>query len=251
MRLFVAILPPPQALAQLDAALGAVRARREGATGDAVPREPAAALRWVRPEQWHVTLAFLGEVPPPVAEAVAVRLARVAARHPPLTLAIRGGGRFGERVLWAGVTAWPAGAGGADHEDCPGAPAARGAAAASRDAGCPGVAAGPGDGGGRGGAGGSAGAGGLRALAASVRAAARRCGVPGQEPDSRYRPHLTLARARPGADLASPVVALSGFSGTPWQARELHLVRSELNAGPGGTALHTVLRTWPFTGGRP
>ncbi|MGD9526340.1 2'-5' RNA ligase family protein [Pseudonocardia sp.] len=226
MRLFVAILPPPEALAELGSALAPLR---EPAAGERVdPR-----VRWVRPEQWHVTLAFLGEVAAPAADAVAARLARVAARCPPLTLALVGGGRFSDRVLWTGVTAGACGASGATS------PAgSTGATGGTGPAGTTGPTgrADPAD---------------VRALAASVRAAARRCGIPGQEPDRRYRPHLTLARGRPGADLAPLAARLAGFSGAPWPARELHLVRSELNAGPGGTARHTVHGTWSLTGRQP
>ena len=83
---------------------------------------------------------------------------------------------------------------------------------------------------------------GLRRLAAAVTAAARRCGL-GLE-DRAYRPHLTIARSRGGTDLRPLVAQLSGFAGTPWAADALHLVRSRLGAGPGGTAAHDVLQTW-------
>ena len=72
----------------------------------------------------------------------------------------------------------------------------------------------------------------LRALAASVGAAARRCGI--AVDDRPYRAHLTLARARPGTDLRPAVDALHDFAGTTWTADALHLVRSRLGAGPGG-----------------
>jgi 2'-5' RNA ligase len=237
VRLFVAILPPPEALAELGAALGPVRDGPDGA--------PVPGVRWVPPEQWHVTLAFLGEIGTDVVEALTLRLARVAAHHPPPTLALAGGGRFSDRVLWTGVTERSAdlrAAGGAGGS----APGPGGVAGAGRPAGTAGSAPGPGS---RGGPDARAGdRGGIRALAASVRAAARRCGIAGQEPDRRYRPHLTLARGRPGADLAPLAARLAGFSGAPWQARALHLVRSDLNAGPGGTARHTVRGTWLLTG---
>ena len=81
----------------------------------------------------------------------------------------------------------------------------------------------------------------------AVRAAARRCGLP---TDARpYRPHLTLARAgRPAPDLAPLAAALDGFAGRPWSASDLHLVRSVLGAGPGGTAQHETLASWPLSG---
>lgn len=70
MRLFVAVWPPPGAVDELGRALVDVRA--------AVPQ-----LRWTIPEQWHVTLAFLGEVADDRRPELERRLARVAARHPP------------------------------------------------------------------------------------------------------------------------------------------------------------------------
>ncbi|MDQ2789867.1 MAG: RNA 2',3'-cyclic phosphodiesterase [Actinomycetota bacterium] len=90
MRLFVALTPPGEV----------VEALRVGTQG---LRECAPELRWTRPEQWHVTLAFLGEVGDEVVDELAGRLSRVAARHRALTLALGGGGRFGHRVLWTGV----------------------------------------------------------------------------------------------------------------------------------------------------
>lgn len=96
MRLFVAVVPPQAALAELDRAV-------------APARQAAPALRWTGPQSWHLTLAFLGEVPEPVLPALAGRLARAAARHPPQQLAIAGCGAFPAprraRVLWAGVQA--------------------------------------------------------------------------------------------------------------------------------------------------
>lgn len=180
MRLFVALVPSAHALAELDAAVG---------------ERAADGVRWGRPDQWHLTLAFLGEVDDRARTGLCERLARAAARHPPPTLALAGGGHFGGRVLWAGVDGDKAG---------------------------------------------------LRRLAESVRAAARRCGLPVEQRP--YRPHLTLARARPGADLAPLAARLAGFAGAPWTAEELHLVRSRLGAGPDGTARHETVATWRLTG---
>jgi RNA 2',3'-cyclic 3'-phosphodiesterase len=94
MRLFVALVPPPEALADLDAAVGSARPGRRD-------------LRWTGPEDWHVTLAFLGEVTTPGADRLAPRLERAAARHRPLPLAFAGAGAFPAaaraRVLWCGL----------------------------------------------------------------------------------------------------------------------------------------------------
>jgi RNA 2',3'-cyclic 3'-phosphodiesterase len=92
VRLFVAVLPPPAAVAELAAALPALR-RLPGA-GD---------LRWTPTEGWHLTLAFLGEVPDAARPELAERLGRAARRHGPHHLRLAGGGRFGDRALWAGA----------------------------------------------------------------------------------------------------------------------------------------------------
>jgi 2'-5' RNA ligase len=90
VRLFAALWPPPDAVAELLAAVDDIRA-------------DAPRLRWTRPEQWHLTLAFLGEVADERRPELDERLARAAGRHPPLTLRFAGGGRFGTRVLFTRV----------------------------------------------------------------------------------------------------------------------------------------------------
>ena len=60
-------------------------------------------LRWVPPERWHLTLAFLGQVDRGRVDELSTRLARSAARYNPLALQLAGAGRFGSRVLWVGV----------------------------------------------------------------------------------------------------------------------------------------------------
>lgn len=61
------------------------------------------SMRWTRPEQWHLTLAFLGEVDDRTRGALADRLASIASQTAPFTLAVASAGRFGHRVLWAAV----------------------------------------------------------------------------------------------------------------------------------------------------
>jgi 2'-5' RNA ligase len=100
VRLFVAVYPPAPALDDLErlaARLSVTKARAEGVNA----RPTARAM-------WHVTLAFLGDVPdtrvPFAARAVDRAAEQVAALTPQLRLA--GGGRFGRgrfTVLWAGV----------------------------------------------------------------------------------------------------------------------------------------------------
>ena len=80
----------------------------------------------------------------------------------------------------------------------------------------------------------------LRRLAERTAAASRRCGL--DVPDSRYRPHVTLARARRTTDLR-PLVEALGPLRVSWSVDHLVLVRSRLGAHP----THEVLRAIPFT----
>jgi 2'-5' RNA ligase len=93
MRMFVAAVPPVEALEHLEEF---VSVRRE-----------AAAFRWTVPEQWHVTLAFLAEVPDRAYDDLVERLSRAARKRHPMTATIAGGGAFPHvgraKVLWAGV----------------------------------------------------------------------------------------------------------------------------------------------------
>ncbi|MEU5437840.1 RNA 2',3'-cyclic phosphodiesterase [Streptomyces sp. NPDC020719] len=92
MRLFVAVLPPSARLAELGLAV------------DELQTLPGAdRLRWADRDDWHLTLAFLGEVDEAVLADLHDRLARAAHRTPPFELRLHGGGRFGDKVLWAGV----------------------------------------------------------------------------------------------------------------------------------------------------
>lgn len=69
------------------------------------PLHGADELRWERPDQWHVTLRFLGRLD---AEGTLVRqLTPVCARIAPFAVQLRGGGAFARparaTVLWCGV----------------------------------------------------------------------------------------------------------------------------------------------------
>lgn len=93
IRLFVALPLPAPARQRLALLAGGV---------------PGA--RWVKPENYHVTLRFLGEVDEGLGEDCVEALDRVAARGFPF--AITGAGLFGQgeraRVLYAGIEAGPA-----------------------------------------------------------------------------------------------------------------------------------------------
>ena len=67
-------------------------------------------VRWTRPEGMHLTLKFIGEIPPEKGEEAARRLASI--RVPaPLSLQVRGSGYFpnerSPRVIWLGVEGGP------------------------------------------------------------------------------------------------------------------------------------------------
>ena len=93
MRLFVAIDPPPDALddlADFTAQLGVVK----------------AGVRVTGRHLWHVTLAFLGEVPEERLPAAIAALDAAAPGQERPVLRIAGGGRFGRgkfTVMWAGI----------------------------------------------------------------------------------------------------------------------------------------------------
>ncbi len=83
----------------------------------------------------------------------------------------------------------------------------------------------------------------LAALAASVAAGARRAGAPPPDERRKYRPHLTLARCKAPADVSGLTQELAGFSGSPWVADSIHLVRSYLT---GGAPRYEDVGSWPL-----
>lgn len=95
MRLFVAVVPPPEVVEHLAEF---VEPRRSF---------PDEDLRWAAEENWHITLAFLGDVPDYKTDDLADGLERVAGRQKPIDLQLAGAGAFpgvaDARVLWTGV----------------------------------------------------------------------------------------------------------------------------------------------------
>jgi len=93
VRMFVAVVPPDDALDHLDEFLE--------------PRRESGELRWVLREHLHVTLAFLADVPDRSLDNLLERLERAAGRRTAFPAALAGGGAFPNvgraRVLWAGV----------------------------------------------------------------------------------------------------------------------------------------------------
>src|ERR1700737_1871671 len=97
MRLFVALEIPSAGRENLAVLLKTLRA-------------VSPQTRWVRPENLHVTLKFIGEVPE--TKLAAIRSALAGARSDqPVTLDFRGLGFFPNdkhpRVFWAGIEASP------------------------------------------------------------------------------------------------------------------------------------------------
>jgi 2'-5' RNA ligase len=64
-------------------------------------------LRWVRPRNLHLTLKFLGDIPPAVVPEVGSALERASRGTEPLNLTVQGMGAFPgikrARVLWIGL----------------------------------------------------------------------------------------------------------------------------------------------------
>ena len=186
MRLFVAVDFPDPVRASLADLLAELLAELR-------PGRPPQ-LRPAAPERMHLTLAFLGEVADPRLPGLQERLARAAARQPPVDLRLAGGGRFDGSVLWVGV------AGDVER---------------------------------------------LRHLAGSVAGAARHSGIAVEQ--RTYRPHVTLARARPPADLRPLAALLEGYRGPAWTASEIVLVRSRNGPSPE----HVPVTRWALTGAPP
>jgi len=96
LRAFIAIDLPPdvkRALSDVAATLS--------------ERVPRGAVRWVRPEQMHLTLRFLGDTPTDKLPALAAALDTLAAGHAPFTLRLSEVGCFPNarrpRVVWVGL----------------------------------------------------------------------------------------------------------------------------------------------------
>ena len=94
MRLFVAVELPGSVRGHLESATAPLRASLDG-------------WRWTPPGQWHLTLAFLGEVHEDRLPELTRRMGLAARRHGPFELELAGFGAFGSlrraRILWVGV----------------------------------------------------------------------------------------------------------------------------------------------------
>jgi 2'-5' RNA ligase len=102
VRLFVAAYPPPALRDDLADLVSRLTVGQ--------PRGPGESVRLARPENWHITLAFLGELDGSKVDDARAAIDRAAASsrqegaQPGLTVA--GGGTFGRdrfTTLWAGL----------------------------------------------------------------------------------------------------------------------------------------------------
>lgn len=94
-RLFVAVPLPDTLRADLAEQVAALHA------------DAPDGIRWVDPESWHLTLAFLGDMDPARVPALTAALREAVAPIPAFTASIRGIGAFprpsSARVIWLGV----------------------------------------------------------------------------------------------------------------------------------------------------
>ncbi len=94
VRMFVAVVPPPQVREDLDDFL-------------ASRRDAGGGLRWSDPDQFHVTLAFLADVPDRALDRLTDALGEAAGRRAVFGIRLSGGGAFpspyAARVLFADV----------------------------------------------------------------------------------------------------------------------------------------------------
>lgn len=94
MRVFAAVVPPEEAHTDLEAFVEPRRA-------------VDSPLRWTPSHLWHVTLAFMAEVPEGVLDSLLDQITAVADSTDPIPLRLKGAGMFphaGEaRVMWTDI----------------------------------------------------------------------------------------------------------------------------------------------------
>jgi len=99
VRVFAGLWPTPEVRRHLAGALRTA----VGVDAELAPGRAPDGVRWTPAENWHVTLAFYGDVGEGRAELLAEAVAEVAAAARPFELALAGAGVFAHRTLWAGV----------------------------------------------------------------------------------------------------------------------------------------------------
>ncbi|MFD1719258.1 RNA 2',3'-cyclic phosphodiesterase [Georgenia deserti] len=209
MRLFVSLDLPTEVCAHLDLAVRSVTELDPAP----LPGRGRPALRWTPAEQRHLTVAFYGEVPDGAVGDLREDLAATAREFAPVELRLQGAGVFSGQTLWAGV-----------HETSP-----RLHSEERSDL--------------------------MRLMAACEEVGARHLAPPAADAvrsRDRRRAHVTLARSRDRrlgeVELRRRARALAVYTGPEWTAEAMTLVRSELGAGRGGTALHTPVARLPLGG---
>jgi RNA 2',3'-cyclic 3'-phosphodiesterase len=99
VRLFIALTPPPTVQREVWEAFAPLRAR-------------PLPVKWVPPENVHLTLKFLGDVSAERQQGIVDALASAAEGTKTITLVVRGAGAFpntrSPRVVWAGIEPDPA-----------------------------------------------------------------------------------------------------------------------------------------------
>lgn len=184
-RRFVAIGIPEQVRTALDESLADARGHWEG-------------LRPTRADDWHLTVAFVGELADDALEQlVEVVGAGLADSALPDELALDGAGRFGRRVLWAGVCDRPEGR--------------------------------------------------LAALGETIQQACAAAGLPVEQRP--VHPHVTLARARRGAQVragheaqaADAVASVVAHGVAAWRPEGVEVWASHLGAGPARYEVEAVV----------
>ena len=92
-RMFVAVIPPESVIEHLEEFIA--------------PRRGEVPFRWTQPEQWHLTLAFSGDVPDRSYDDLVDRLGRAARKRSPVVARLAGGGAFPNvgraKIVYAGV----------------------------------------------------------------------------------------------------------------------------------------------------
>lgn len=97
LRLFIAVAVPPEVRKEIARAQGRLKRNT-----------PPGVVRWTQPDQFHITLKFLGDVPAEQVAALEKSVAPICAASPALALSARGIGFFPNankpRVIWAGAS---------------------------------------------------------------------------------------------------------------------------------------------------
>ena len=99
VRLFVGADPSPAAVTDLEATVRTLEVSRANS--------PGRSTRVVPSGRWHITLAFLGDVPESKVGRAADAIDAVAATSAPVAVHFAGGGTFGRgafTILWTGVS---------------------------------------------------------------------------------------------------------------------------------------------------